>query len=235
MGEATTPLLQIKGISKSYRRGRETTTAVHETSLTIHKGEFLAIVGPSGSGKTTLTHMIGGLITPDTGSISVDGVELKKQSDKALSQYRNQKVGFVFQNASLIPYYTTIENVAVPLLVAHMPTRKRTEKAKHYLKLVGLEARYKQRADELSGGERQRVGIARALVNSPDIIIADEPTGSLDSVKGDEIIKILEVLHKQYGVTIIIVTHDLSIARRAQRIIHIRDGRIEKEATHASR
>lgn len=230
-----TALIQVDDVSKTYRRGHETIPAVKNVSLTIHKGELLAIVGPSGSGKTTLTHIIGGLITPDEGSVSIAGRALKKRSDKELSDYRNQKVGFVFQNFNLIPHYTAAENVAIPLIVAKIGATERRRLTKQYLRLVGLEKRINQRANELSGGERQRVSIARALVNKPQILITDEPTGSLDSVRGDEVMRILETLSHKQGITVLMVTHDEVLARRADRIIHIRDGRISKEQSRANR
>jgi putative ABC transport system ATP-binding protein len=229
----TSILVEAKNISKKYHRGSETIMALGDVSLTISKGELLAIVGPSGSGKTTLTHIIGGLSTPDTGVVVVEGQELKKRSDKSLSAYRNSEVGFIFQNFGLIPSYSAIENVMIPLVVANLSAKQRHDKAKESLVLVGLQKRMHQRADELSGGERQRVSIARALVNSPKIIIADEPTGSLDSVRGEEIMKILEDLVHKQGISVLMVTHDMGLAARADRIIHIRDGRIEKES-HAN-
>jgi putative ABC transport system ATP-binding protein len=226
-------LIRVKNISKKFHRGHETIVALDDVSLDISKGELLAIVGPSGSGKTTLTHIIGGLLTPDTGTVAVDGQELKRRGDKALSKYRNSEVGFIFQNFGLIPSYTALENVMIPLVVANIPARRRQDKAKKYLTLVGLEKRMHQRADQLSGGERQRVSIARALVNGPKVIIADEPTGSLDSVRGEEIMKILENLSHTQGIPVLLVTHDTGLALRADRTIHIRDGRIEKES-HAN-
>ncbi len=227
------PLIQIKGVSKIYGRGQEMTTALGSVSLDVGKGELLAIVGPSGSGKTTLSHIVGGLITPDSGSVIVDGRKLRMKSDKAISEYRNSKVGFVFQSFGLIPSYTAIENVMIPLIVASVPLKKRRLEAEKYLKLVGLKDRLNHRADKLSGGERQRVSIARALVNQPQIIIADEPTGNLDSVRGNEIMKILEILSHEHGISVLMVTHDNQLAKRADRIVHIRDGAIIEES-HAS-
>jgi putative ABC transport system ATP-binding protein len=222
------PLIQVVNVAKKFHRGHETIVALDDVSLEVHKGELLAIVGPSGSGKTTLTHVIGGLSSPDSGSVSVAGRVLKKQSDKALSRYRNRDVGFIFQSFSLISSYSALENVMIPLVVANIPSKKRRELAEKYLKLVGLEKRIHQHAGELSGGERQRVAIARALVNHPKIIIADEPTGSLDSVRGNEIMTILETLSHKHGISVIMVTHDSALATRADRQIHIRDGRVEK-------
>jgi len=229
MGIKRETLLQVEDVSKKYRQGHEEITALHKVSLALHKGELLAIVGPSGSGKTTLSHIIGGLITPQTGSITFRGMPLKKQSDKQLSQYRNKKIGFVFQNYSLIPYYSALENVVMPLVVAGVPRSRRRQRAEVLLRAVGLEKRMHQRADTLSGGERQRVSIARALAHGPEIIIADEPTGSLDSVRGGEVMTILEKLCHSQGIAVLMVTHDLSLAQRADRVVHIRDGRIEKE------
>lgn len=229
-----TPLIQVTDVSKRYRRGQEVITALGNLSLDVRKGELLAIVGPSGSGKTTLSHIIGGLSTPDSGSVTVAGQKLKLRSDKSISKYRNSQVGFVFQSFSLIPTYTAAENVMIPLIVAGVPPKKRRQLAAQYLKLVGLEKRIDQRADRLSGGERQRVSIARALVNKPQIIIADEPTGNLDSVRGEEIMKILEDLSHQHNIAVLMVTHDLALAKRADRIIHIRDGTIV-EVSHANR
>jgi putative ABC transport system ATP-binding protein len=228
------PLIRVEKVAKKFHRGHETIVALDDVSLEVYKGELLAIVGPSGSGKTTLTHIIGGLSSPDSGSVSVAGHELKKQSDKALSRYRNSDVGFIFQSFSLISSYSALENVTIPLVVANIPAKKRRELGEKYLTLVGLEKRMYQRAGELSGGERQRVAIARALVNHPKIIIADEPTGSLDSVRGNEIMSILETLSHKHGISVVMVTHDLALASRADRQIHIRDGRIEKEQ-HANR
>jgi putative ABC transport system ATP-binding protein len=227
------PLIQVKGVSKVYGRGQEMTTALSSVSLDVGKGELLAIVGPSGSGKTTLSHIIGGLITPDSGSVIVDGHKLMTKSDKAISEYRNSTVGFVFQSFGLISSYTAAENVMIPLVVANVPPKKRRQEAEKYLKIVGLKNRMDHQSDKLSGGERQRVSIARALVNQPQIIIADEPTGNLDSVRGDEIMKILEILSHEYGISVLMVTHDNGLAKRADRIVHIRDGRVVEES-HAN-
>ena len=226
-------LIHLDTVSKTYKRGHEAITALHDVTLTIRRGELLAIVGPSGAGKTTLTHIIGGLITPDTGTVAVGGHTLSRRSDRALSKYRNSTVGFIFQNFSLLPHYTALENVTIPLVVAGIPHAKRVVTAKRYLALVGLEKQANQRANELSGGERQRVSIARALVHKPRIIIADEPTGSLDSARGHEIMNILEQLSHEQGITVLIVTHDEELAKRADRIIYIRDGQVIQEKNHA--
>jgi len=230
MASEKVPILRVENIVKTYHRGRETITALDGISLDVFKGELLAIVGPSGSGKTTLSHVIGGLITPTSGSVKFRDLPATKPSDKQLSQYRNKNIGFVFQNFSLIPYYTALENVAMPLVVAKVSKQERHRKAETLLREIGLQHRVHQRADKLSGGERQRIAIARALVNNPQIIIADEPTGSLDSVRGNEIMKILETLSHKHGVTILMVTHDLALAERADRRITIRDGKIVEES-----
>lgn len=219
-------IIELRDVSKHYRRGAETVAALSGVSLAIKKGDLISIIGPSGSGKTTLTHIIGGLLTPDEGELIVDGKPLKKRSDKALSNYRNTKIGFVFQNFSLIPHYTSLENVTLPLIVAGMSGSKRRARAKELLQSVGLDKRMNQRVDRLSGGERQRVSIARALAAEPEILIADEPTGSLDSVRGSEIMSVLETLNSKQGITVIIVTHDPKIAARTHQIIKIQDGKI---------
>lgn len=227
-------VIDVRGVAKHYSRGSETVTALRDVNLTIRQGELVAIVGASGSGKTTLAHVIGGLITPDTGSVTVHNTNLEKSGDRALSAYRNQSVGFVFQNFSLIPYYSALENVLLPMIVAGMPPRKRRVHAEKLLERVGLQHQMNRRADKLSGGERQRVSIARALAMSPRIIIADEPTGSLDSKRGGEIMNILEMLSSKHRMTILVVTHDLALAARATRIIELKDGTIVQGARIAS-
>lgn len=219
-------------MTKTYRAGGVLVKALQDINLAIQPGELLAIIGPSGSGKTTLTHIIGGLIRPTDGSVVVRGQKLATKNDKAMSEYRNKTVGFVFQNYSLLPYYTALENVMMPLVVAGIPGRKRKEIAAQYLKLVGLEKQASQRGNQLSGGQRQRVGIARALTMKPEIIIADEPTGNLDTAHGNEIISILEKLAHSKNIAVIMVTHNDELARRADRIVRIVDGKL-MEAKHA--
>lgn len=219
-------------MTKTYRAGGVLVKALQDINLAIQPGELLAIIGPSGSGKTTLTHIIGGLIRPTDGSVVVRGQKLATKNDKAMSEYRNKTVGFVFQNYSLLPYYTALENVMMPLVVAGIPGRQRKEIAAQYLKLVGLEKQASQRGNQLSGGQRQRVGIARALTMKPEIIIADEPTGNLDTAHGNEIISILEKLAHSKNIAVIMVTHNDELARRADRIVRIVDGKL-MEAKHA--
>lgn len=228
MGSDKNVIIRLQDVTKSYRRGNEAVAAVDSISLDIRKGEFIAIVGPSGAGKTTLTHIIGGLLAPDDGEMIVGGKTIRKKNDKTLSEYRNRRVGFIFQNFSLIPHYSTIENITLPMIVAGMSPRERNHRADELLHTVGLGKKRDQRADKLSGGERQRVSIARALALNPDIIIADEPTGSLDSARGKEIMGMLMKLWQQ-GRTVLMVTHDTALAAQAKRVIHIHDGKIAKE------
>lgn len=216
----------LKNITKTYKLGREKITALNNVNVVINAGELVAIVGPSGSGKTTFAHVLGGLIKPDSGSIEIEGEQMSVKNDRKMSAYRNQKIGFVFQNYSLLPHYTALENVSVPLMVAGMRPKERRKKATQYLKAVGLEGQIKQRANQLSGGQRQRVSIARALVAEPEIIIADEPTGNLDTKRGGEVMDMLEFLSKKQGITVVMVTHDDKLAQRADRRLHITDGKV---------
>ena len=218
-------IIEIKNITRTYRLGDEVLNALDNLSLNIEEGDFIAIVGPSGSGKTTLANIIGGLDSPTSGSVNVDGIDLSHVHDSKLSEYRNKHLGFVFQSFNLQNNNTALENVMLPMIFARVKPKKRKERAKKCLEDVGLGDRLKFKPTQLSGGQRQRVAIARALSLEPSIIIADEPTGNLDSVHGDEIINILKSLNKQ-GITLIIITHDQSIANQANRIIRIQDGRL---------
>lgn len=220
-------LIQAHDIHKTFRRGDEKVAALGGVSANIYPATLTAITGPSGSGKTTFVHVLGGLTRPDDGDVIVAGEHISGYSDARLSRYRNKTVGFVFQNFNLLPYYNVLENVMVPLLLAGVSKGKRIDTSMRYLKQVGLERKSTARANELSGGERQRVAIARALVMHPRIIIADEPTGSLDSVRADEIMTIFQTLAHQHDVTVVMVTHDQQLARRADHQIMLRDGRIE--------
>lgn len=220
-------MIELKNVTKKYKMGEEIINALDGVNLKIDKGEFVAIVGPSGSGKTTLAHTIGGLDSPTSGEVFVDNVNITDANDSVLSKYRNSRVGFIFQTFNLQPYYTALENVMVPLIFARMGLSERKKRALACLKAVGLENRVKHKSTELSGGERQRVAIARALANNPEIVIADEPTGNLDSKRGSEIISILGDLNRQGKITLIIITHDANIARQAKKIINIKDGKID--------
>lgn len=219
-------MIKLNSITKTYEMGDEEIRALADVNLLIRDGEFVAVMGPSGSGKSTLANIIGGLDTPTDGEVLVDERPLSKAGDKELSNYRNKKVGFVFQTFNLQSGYTALENVEVPLLFSKMAPRKRRERAIECLKAVGLEDRMKHKPNQLSGGQRQRVSIARALAAGPEIIIADEPTGNLDSKKGLEIINLLKDLNRTHGITLIIITHDPNIAKMAHKIISIQDGRV---------
>jgi putative ABC transport system ATP-binding protein len=224
--------IMLRAVSKTYKVGREPLHAVRDASFDVAQGELVAIIGPSGSGKTTLTHMLGGLLKPDSGRIAIAGTELSRLSDRKLSRFRNKHIGFIFQNFSLLPGYSALENVCVPLIVAGLSPAERKRRATHYLALMGLQQQMHQKAEELSGGQRQRVAIARALAMHPSVVIADEPTGSLDSARGHEIMNILTHLAHEQNMSVIMVTHDLQLAAQADRQIHILDGTIT-EHTHA--
>jgi putative ABC transport system ATP-binding protein len=218
--------VQCTGLRKTYTVGDEEVRALDDVSLTVERGDFIAICGPSGSGKSTLANVIGGLDQPDSGSVVVDGVDLAKAKDKALSEYRNRHIGFVFQSFNLQAHETALENVISPLVVGGVGKRKeRQEKGMRALERVGLSDRAKHKPTQLSGGQRQRVAIARALVNEPSLVIADEPTGNLDSSRGGDVMNELERLNRE-GITLIIITHDQNIAARAKRVLTIKDGRI---------
>uniref|UniRef100_UPI003FA3192A ABC transporter ATP-binding protein n=1 Tax=Sporomusa aerivorans TaxID=204936 RepID=UPI003FA3192A len=202
--------------------------ALAGVSLDIREGEFTAIMGPSGSGKSTLMNILGCLDRPTTGSYKLDGQEVATLSDDELASTRNKKIGFVFQNFNLLPRITALDNVALPLVYAGVAAKERKERAAAALASVGLEKRMDHLPNELSGGQRQRVAIARALVNEPTIIMADEPTGALDTKSGDEVMDIFKTLNS-YGRTIILVTHEPDIAAHAKRVIHVRDGLIVRD------
>ncbi len=222
---ASTPLIELKDVTKTYKVGDEVLHALDGVNLVINPGEFVAIIGPSGSGKSTLANAIGGLDRPNSGSIMVEGQDLAKMRDRQLSEYRNKKIGFVFQSFNLQPQYTVVENVMLPLVLGGIGAKERRTRAEEAVKAVGLADRMKHKPTELSGGQRQRVAIARALSNTPSIIIADEPTGNLDSAKGQEIMTLLRQLNSK-GITLIIITHDMEIAKLAKRVLSIKDGKV---------
>jgi putative ABC transport system ATP-binding protein len=221
-------MLEIKKITKVYKMGEVLVNALRGVSFHIDKGQFVAIMGPSGSGKSTLMHIIGCLDHPSEGSFIMDGEDISKVNDNKLAEIRNKKIGFVFQQFNLLNRVNILNNVEVPLIYAGVNSKKRKNLVKQVLENVGLSNRLKHRPNEISGGEKQRAAIARALVNNPLIILADEPTGNLDTKNGEEIMKIFHKLHQE-GHTIIVVTHELEIAKYAQRIIHLRDGVIEND------
>jgi putative ABC transport system ATP-binding protein len=219
-------LIDLRNVFKVYRMGTEDVVALNDVSLRIDKGEFVSVVGPSGSGKSTLMHLLGCLETPTRGTFHFEGVDVTAFNNRKLAFFRNRRIGFVFQSYNLLPQYSVLQNVGLPLVYAGITGRKRTETALDALKHANITHRNRHRPMELSGGERQRVSIARAIVNSPDIILADEPTGNLDQRVGKEIISLFRSLNQEKGVTIVIVTHDMNVAQVAARRIEILDGRI---------
>lgn len=219
-------LVEIKGVNKLYKVSNTVSFhALRDINLKIKKGEFTAIVGPSGSGKSTLMNIIGLLDKPSSGIYKLDGEDVSKFPEEKLAKLRNKKLGFVFQSFNLLQRTTSLQNVALPLIYAGIPKREREEKARELLEEVGLEDKICSFPNQLSGGEQQRIAIARALVTNPDIILADEPTGNLDSKSGEEIISILENLNKK-GKTILLITHSQETAKKADRIINLKDGGI---------
>ncbi|MEM0111806.1 MAG: ABC transporter ATP-binding protein [Candidatus Parvarchaeota archaeon] len=220
-------LLDVRNIKKSYRMGKVIVQALRGVSFSVMEGEFLAVLGPSGSGKSTLLHLIGCLDRPDEGEIILDGKNVLKLSDDELAELRLKRIGFIFQFFNLLPRLTALENVELPLMLARVPEREAREKAKKLLELVGLGGRLNHRPSELSGGEQQRVAIARALVNDPKLVLADEPTGNLDTKSGWDIVNLMRKLNEEMNQTFIVVTHDQKVAEVADRIIYLRDGLVE--------
>jgi len=221
-----TAMIELSSITKSYEMGTQTVHALRGVDLTINEGEMVAIMGPSGSGKSTLMNIIGALDLPTSGAYVLDDIDVSNMSDDQLARIRNQKIGFVFQQFNLLPRTSALKQVALPLMYAGYGRSERNERAKVTLEALGLGDRIDHRPDELSGGQQQRVAIARALATEPSIILADEPTGALDSQTGDEILGIFEQLNEQ-GITIIMVTHESEVAERAKRTIWLRDGLIQ--------
>ncbi|MFZ7946367.1 ABC transporter ATP-binding protein [Neobacillus sp. 19] len=219
------PIIKISNMMKTYKLGGETVHALNDVSLEIQTGEFIAIIGPSGSGKSTLMNMIGCLDRPDNGSYLLDGKDIGKMGDNSLAKIRNQKIGFIFQNFNLLAKLSALENVELPLLYAGISARERRGLALEVLCKVGLKERAGHLPTQLSGGQQQRVAIARALVGKPAILLADEPTGALDSKTSKEILGLMKELN-ELGHTIILITHDLEIAKKAKRMVSIQDGQL---------
>jgi putative ABC transport system ATP-binding protein len=222
-------LIQAENLTKVYGTGETAITALDHVDLTVNPGEFVAVMGPSGCGKSTLLHLLGGLDHPSEGNVSIDGQELAKLSDDAITQLRRRKIGFVFQFFNLIPILSSVENASLPLLLDGGNSAKTKQKAIEWLTQVGLGQRLTSRPDQLSAGQQQRVAIARALIANPILVLADEPTGNLDSKSGDEIAGLLKQVAKEWGRAVLMVTHDPRIAAYADRIVFLKDGKIVNE------
>jgi putative ABC transport system ATP-binding protein len=225
-------IISVKDVFKIYRIGTQEVRALNGLSLEIKKNEYVALMGPSGSGKSTLMNLIGALDSPSRGEYWLNGKDVSRMKDDDLADVRNKEIGFVFQTFNLLPRYTALENVAMPLIYAGMSRKERTARAEEVLKMVGLGDRMDHKPNELSGGQRQRVAIARALVNNPSIILADEPTGNLDTKTSYEIMALFNDIH-QGGNTVILVTHEEDIAQHAHRIVRLRDGVLETDEVNA--
>lgn len=224
-------VIRLKEIVKNYKVGTQIVRALRSVSLVIHEGEYVAIMGASGSGKSTMMNVIGCLDTPTSGNYVLNGKDVSDLSDDELAEIRNAEIGFIFQTFNLMPRNTALENVMLPLVYAGVRKQERVERAEKILVNVGLEERMEHKPNELSGGQRQRVAVARALVNRPAILLADEPTGNLDSTTSEEIMQLFSEIHKQ-GNTLVVVTHEEDIARHAHRIIRLKDGQVESDVVN---
>lgn len=219
-------MIELVNVTKVYKTGRFEVIALNNVSMKIEDGEFIAIMGPSGSGKTTLLNLIGCLDKPTKGKIIIDGIDTSQLTDKQLTEFRRDKIGFIFQQYYLIPTLTALENVELPMIFKGIPRSERIRRAKELLSLVGLEREMNRMPNELSGGQQQRVAIARALANNPSILLCDEPTGNLDRKSGKVVMDLIKKLNEERGVTVVLVTHDAEVARYAERVVRIVDGRI---------
>jgi len=226
VSHTTQAAIRAIGLSRRFEVGEIPVHALRDVNLEVAAGQFVALVGPSGSGKSTFLNLVGGLDRATSGELWIDGVELSASKEKTLTEHRRKRVGFVFQSFNLLPRLTALENVALPLMFRGVPQRQRLDRAQALLDQVGLTGRTEHRPTQLSGGEQQRVAIARALVNRPAIVLADEPTGNLDSTTGGEIMDLLRRLNREEGVTLLLVTHDVEAAAFADRVVQLRDGRI---------
>ncbi len=226
--EKAREIIRLEDIRRIYRVGNQEVRALDGVSLSVYKNEYVAIMGPSGSGKSTLMNILGCLDSPSSGHYVLNGVDVSEMEDSDLADVRNREIGFVFQSFNLLPRYNALENVALPMVYAGVPARERMERAADALRSVALEERMDHKPNELSGGQKQRVALARALINNPSIILADEPTGNLDTHTSIEIMRLFDEIHRQ-GNTVIVVTHEEDIAAYAHRIIRLRDGRVESD------
>jgi len=226
------PVIKVENLQQKFYMGKEEIAAVNNIDLDVYPGEFMCLVGPSGSGKSTFLNLLGGLSRPTGGKIFIHNTELNKLNENQLAVFRRRYIGFIFQSFNLLPTLTALENVELPMVFAGVPKKERAIKAKKLLELTGLSDRENHKPNELSGGQQQRVSIARALVNDPEIILADEPTGNLDSKTSREIIELLSVMNRENGKTVVLVTHDMGIAGYGNRVVHFRDGMIEKVANN---
>lgn len=225
-------ILQMNDICKDYLQGKMTVPVLRNINFSMEEGEYVAIMGPSGSGKTTLMNIVGCLDQATSGTFYLDGEDISKCTDNQMSDIRLKKIGFVFQSFQLLPRQSALDNVALPLSYAGVPKKERKERAKEALERVGLAERLNFRPSQLSGGQKQRVAIARAIVNRPRILLADEPTGALDSKSGQQVMELFESLHRE-GVSILMITHDAGIASFAERVVEIRDGQLKRKETEA--
>ena len=226
--EKAREIIRLEDIHRIYRVGNQEVRALDGVSLSVYKNEYVAIMGPSGSGKSTLMNILGCLDSPSSGHYVLNGVDVSEMEDSDLADVRNREIGFVFQSFNLLPRYNALENVALPMVYAGVPARERMERAADALRSVALEERMDHKPNELSGGQKQRVALARALINNPSIILADEPTGNLDTHTSIEIMRLFDEIHRR-GNTVIVVTHEEDIAAYAHRIIRLRDGRVESD------
>ena len=222
-------MLQTDSLIKQYKQSDSVITAVNRASIKIPKGEFAAIIGTSGSGKSTLLHLCAGLDKPDAGSVTINGTEITKLSHDKLGRFRGENMGFVFQRHNLIPQFTALENILIPTMMCNKPDMSYQENLRHLVETLDLGDRLSHLPSELSGGQQQRVAIARALINNPDIIMADEPTGALDRKNADEVLNLLFKTREEFGLTLVMVTHDLAIADRADRIFRMDNGELKLE------
>ena len=226
MTDGGSALIEVRELGKSFQSGRERLEVLCDLDLSIGRGERVAVVGASGAGKTTFMHILGGLDHPSTGSVQFEGKDIFSLKGPALDAFRNRTIGFVFQFHQLLPEFTALENVMMPALIARQSPRDAAPQAEALLKEVGLGARLSHKPGQLSGGEQQRVAIARALIMSPQLLLADEPTGNLDSRTSDDIYRLLQQLHRERGLTMVIVTHNEGLAQRLDRVVHMEDGRL---------